>query len=351
MQKATTKDVAELAGVSRATVSYVLNETPSKSISEATRKRVLEAADKLEYRPNPYAVGLKTQESKTFALVIVSLGNPSIYEMIKGIQDTSYFNEYCMILHELDVKGRTLQNCLDLLCARPLDGIIIAYPDINEQSIIQSLIEKRNIPTVIIGREFPNTDANSVSVDFESVGHIVAEHLYGLGHRNIAICCNYMISSREERIVGAQHFLESKGLQPIMFVDHRKERTFERYTDVEYNYGFCMAEKIVRSGKSITAAIMMTPWAGIGLVQGLEALGKKIPDDFSVITYTGTSEHFHLRFWDFKITMCYQMNDEVGKAAFELLIAKFSSGKGVIERRTYQPRLILGDTTSILPSN
>ena len=86
MKRATSKDVARLAGVSQTTVSFVMNNTPGVSLSDETRRRVIEAARELQYIPNSFAKGLKTSQSRLLGVFLPSMDNPFYPMLMKYIE-------------------------------------------------------------------------------------------------------------------------------------------------------------------------------------------------------------------------------------------------------------------------
>ncbi|HLW06679.1 MAG TPA: LacI family DNA-binding transcriptional regulator [Marinilabiliaceae bacterium] len=342
MGKVTTKDIAKVAGVSRTTVSYVLNNM-DKNISQETRERVLRVAKELDYKPNPYAVGLKTKISKTIALVIRSISDPSLTAVIRGIQNASSFNKYSMILHCLDVKNRTLKNSIELLCERAIDGIILAYPDKKEQSIVRKLVVDRRIPTVIIGTKYPNLRVNRVSVDIYDSGLQMAEYMYGLGHRNIAIAWNHMTLNRTERIHGVVDFCERMKCRCFPIELQQDTDKSQGFQEIEYDFGKTVACHIVKKKLPVTSILMMSPWSAIGVINALRDLGKGVPEDYSVAAFAGYSVS---QFGDPKLTMNYQMHFEIGRIACETLLSLLTTdNRDIIENRIFQSKIIVGETT------
>ena len=347
MSKVTTQDIANLAGVSRATVSYVLNHK-SKNISEKTRKKILQIAKELDYKPNPYAVGLKTNSSKTIALVIQSISNPTLAKVISGIQSVTDFNHYSLILHALDVKGRTLQNSLELLCERPIDGIILASPDKSEKNIVKRLVEERKIPTVVIGTKYDDINVSKVLIDAYEAGKQLAEYLYNLGHRQVAVGYSYTTINRNDRIQGISDFFQQKG-NPIQLLNFESAQKRDLdYLDNEYRYGGEMAKYIVENKLPVSAVVMMTEWSAIALICELQKAGRKVPEEYSVSAFAGDQSFPYL---GWKLTISYQMQFKLGKSACEMLIDMLQNGdKDKIENRIYRAEVLAGNTTCRLYS-
>lgn len=342
MNKVTTQDIANIAGVSRATVSYVLNNK-TQNVSEKTRKKILQIAKELDYKPNPYAIGLKTNASKTIALVIQSISNPTLAKVINGIQSITNFNRYSLILHALDVKNRTLQNSIELLCERPIDGIILASPDKSESNIVRRLVEDRKIPTVVIGTQYDDINVSKVLFDSYKAGRQLAEYLYTLGHRQVVVGYSYMTINRNNRIRGISDFFQQKGypIQVLNFESNQQKNIY--YLDNEYRYGGEMAKYIVKNELPVSAIAMMTEWSALALIVELRKAGKEVPKDYSVVAFAG-DQGFPYSEW--KLTISYQMQFELGKAACELLIGSLLSGNpGKIESRIFDTKVLVGNTT------
>ena len=120
---ATRRDVAQRAGVSVATVSYVMNNT--KNVTPEVRERVMHAVDELDYRPNLLARGLSTRETRHVAMLVDNLNNPHYCEVLSGAQEVASKNGY--IVSVISVDFSNTRDVLDL-ASRWLDGAILALP-------------------------------------------------------------------------------------------------------------------------------------------------------------------------------------------------------------------------------
>ncbi len=174
----TTHDVARAAGVSQATVSLVLGRNPRARVAAATRERVLRAAEELGYRPNILARGLVRGRSYAIGVVVPDLSNPFFLEVVTGVQRVAAEAGYAVLTG--DTRETTAARHLETLQGRQVDGIIIdglgaaALPD----------DELRGTPVVLVDE--PSERWPGVASDATAAGRLAAEHLLGLGHRELA---------------------------------------------------------------------------------------------------------------------------------------------------------------------
>lgn len=149
MNNVTMKDIAEMAGVSKATVSMVMNKKDS-SISDATRKRVLEIAKKMSYIPNSIARSLSTKKSGTIGIILPDITNPFFSEMARAIEDEAEGLEYNLIICNTDNDIDKEQKYIELLISKLIDGIIFMSGGKSNESI--TILKKNNIPFVLVDR-------------------------------------------------------------------------------------------------------------------------------------------------------------------------------------------------------
>ena len=126
MNRPTQVDVARLAGVSRATVSYVLNDVPDARVPDETRQRVLEAIEELGYQPDARAQALRSGSTKTIALIIPDLQNPHFCEYANGIEEAARAAGYHLLLSSTTMNDEYAVEIFRALARRRFDGLIIA---------------------------------------------------------------------------------------------------------------------------------------------------------------------------------------------------------------------------------
>lgn len=182
MSRVTIKDVANHAGVSVATVSYVLNDVDGKNITESTRQKVLDSVRELNYIPNNAAKRLKTSQSKCIAVrLATTLSIPRYYLAIQGIRAYLEPLGYNIILFNEKKTGRSA-NYLDACLNTQADGIIYIsanYTDIADD--ILDTIQTNHIPLSVIDCMSSNPDVNSINYDYYASSYMRVEYMLKKG--------------------------------------------------------------------------------------------------------------------------------------------------------------------------
>jgi LacI family transcriptional regulator len=177
--RVTAHDVAARAGVSQPTVSLVLNGRSEARVAAATRERVIQAAEDLGYRPNLMARGLVLRRSFALGVVVPDLGNPFFLDVVRGVERVASESGYAVLL--CDSKEVSPEVHLETLRTRQVDGVILD-PITATTAGAQVLAE---LNAVVI--EQPSEAWLWQATDAVGAGRLAAEHLLGLGHRDIAI--------------------------------------------------------------------------------------------------------------------------------------------------------------------
>lgn len=284
------RDVAREAGVSPATVSYILNDTPGLSFTPETRQRVLVAAEKLHYVANQAAKTLGSGraegivQSKLIGVVIpqtenkrkeshIMFGNPFYGTFLSAVELEARRAGYQLILSGTNPG----QSYIDIAKSRTLDGVIIlgAYPSDDEAEY-----KKYKIPAVLVDC-YGSGDSffYSVRTDDRLGGYLATKYLIEQGHHRIAIVTGELKAHgvNSERYQGYLDALCEAGLTPA------HDDVFEGL--VGYDHGLEVAEELARTRRDITALFASADITAIGLINGLHAAGLRVPEDVSVIGF------------------------------------------------------------------
>jgi LacI family transcriptional regulator len=189
-RRATTlKDVARLASVDPSTASRVLRDDPNQGVREETRGRILDAARVLNYRPNAVAQSLRTRRTDTIAVIVPSLDNPALIDVIRGIQTEAAAAGKLVLLVESDALGlaeESLEEREELFARLVLDGradgLIVAFAAVQDRLV--GRLGERGLPLVLVNRREGSMEG-WVAVDDVRGAQMAVEHLQSLGHRRI----------------------------------------------------------------------------------------------------------------------------------------------------------------------
>ncbi len=223
-RRVTSKDVARLAGVSRTTVSLVLNDVPHARIAPETRRRVLEAARQLGYRPNAAARSLVRQQAMTLGLILCHppahvYTDPFLPQVLLGITGALQKTEYRLLL-ETVAEPTPGEDYLDLAREKRIDGFIISGPRVDDMALRR--LHGEGVPIVLLGH-LPDLDIPSVDVDNVRAAYTAVAHLIRLGHRRIGIITNGPLhyTASQERLAGYRQALAKHGLpyDPALVVE------------------------------------------------------------------------------------------------------------------------------------
>lgn len=278
MARSTLKDVAELAGVSAATVSYVLSG--KRTISEETKARVLEAIERLDYVPDLTARGLSMRDSKLIGVVVpqtepgerLMFQNSFYSEVLGSIEYYARQKGYHILISATDAN----ESYLTLAKQRNLDGIIVIgmYPD-----EFYHEMKKTQIPIVLIDSYCNDHYYHNIRIDDAYGSYLAARHLLEKGHRDIAFFAGQMKENgvMKKRLLGYQQALDE------FHVEFRDEYVFEG--QIDYQSGVELAGKLTEIAPGVTAIVAAADILAIGAVKGLYEAGKTVPEDYSVVGF------------------------------------------------------------------
>lgn len=310
----TRKDVAKLAGVSTATVSYVLNDT--YKVKEETRERVLNAIKELDYKPNMIAKSMSTNKTLQLGIVLDNIANPFFGDIVKGFEmaasEKMYFVNICTGLHNLD-------NYFDNFIARRLDGIFVAaIPSKFNIDKLYKLVDQgiKVVTSGNIGADFRRVSA--IENDYITAMENAMEYLYGLGHRNIAYISG--LGKDNNYDLRCKGYLDmTKKMELPCKNDLLIEGKYPYTTDVPDGYNGI--KKLLTLGKKFTAVICTNDLMALGAIKALKENGLKVPEDVSVMGFDG------ITYGEYAYPSLTTMScDKIlfGRKAFELLYANMT---------------------------
>lgn len=216
-KRATARDVAEKAGVSLTTVSFVLNRRRNVSIPEATRQRVLQAARELGYRPNSLVRGLVRGRTQTVGVIVPRLDSSFHASIVHGIQEVLNERGYRILLADSEHRFADEEHEVELLLQHRVDGLIsVALPDdVPEETLLNwvgSLVAD-GIAMVVVDDHTAVHLVDCVTTDDALGAQTVVEHLLALGHQRIAhLSAGHAMSTSRSRREGYEHAMRAAGM-------------------------------------------------------------------------------------------------------------------------------------------
>jgi len=278
-KRVTSQDVADLAGVSRTTVSFVLNNVKGMNISSETRQKVLEAAESLSYIPDASAQALASRRTKAIGLVMTRsphhiATDAFLPQIIGGLMDVVKERKLRLLFESVEVEHQD-RAYLELARAKHIDGMILLTPRIDDAGLKK--LEQVDIPTVLMG-ELAGTNLHSVDVDNRLAAQNAVQYLIKLGHTQVACITNapQNFTSSFDRMLGYRDALVSAG---IPFDDR-----LIRYADFDPQSGYKQMKSLL-SGRVFTAVFVASDNVAIGAKAALREAGLRVPEDISMIGF------------------------------------------------------------------
>lgn len=316
--RASLKDVAKEAGVSTATVSYVINNTPSQTLTAETVERVKAAIQKLGYVPNMAARALVNNRSRMVGVVIPQtepgkefmFSNPFYGEFLSSVEYYMRINGYHIMISGTNAD----QSYLEIASTRSLDGIIIVgmYPE-----EYYTALKETQIPIVLVDSYCDDHYFHSLQIDDRIGGYMATKYLIDKGHRKIAHVTGLLKGKgvNEQRFLGYTDALEEAGIKPD------KSIVFDG--TVSYDHGIYAGELLGDKNMGVTAVFSSADIISLGILKGLKSKGSAVPDDVSVISFDDT---WIAATCDPPLTVVRQDIALKGKTAAEVILG-LSSGK------------------------
>lgn len=266
----TIKEVAREAGVSIATVSRVFND--SGPVGDETRRRIVDAAQRLRYIPNGAARSLITSRTMTLGVLLPDLFGEFFSEVIRGIDQTAQQHRYHLLLSSSHSERAEIEAALQAMEGR-VDGLIVMYPGLDVDALRNTVSER--LPVVLLNCRIEGGAFDSIIVDNYGGAYAMTEHLVRQGHRRIALITggsqNY---DAAERARGYRAALRDGGAE--WSAELEVEGTF---TDVS---GYEAARRLLTLAPRPTAVFASNDAMAIGALSAFREAGLHVPDDIAV---------------------------------------------------------------------
>ncbi|MGG1691812.1 LacI family DNA-binding transcriptional regulator [Heyndrickxia ginsengihumi] len=322
-------DVAKMANVSTATVSRVISN--AGTVKKETANKVLEAIDKLNYKPNVLARQLRRLETQTILVVIPDITNTFFSNVLRGIESVATAYGYQVLLGDAQNIVERERSYLDNLGQRKADGVILLTAR-TDQKVLEELSEQ--YPVVLACEYYEGSNLPTVSIDNISSARKATEYLISLNHKKIAhISGPLKVVVGRDRLKGFHQAMAHHGL-PI-------ESLLVQEGDFSYESGFNLMKKLLMLDEIPTAVFAANDEMAMGAIKAAKAKGIRVPDDLSVI---GFDDIKFASIFEPALTTIAQPTFEIGKKAMELLLKLINNEELEKDQFMLADKLIVRDS-------
>lgn len=318
------REVARRAEVSPATVSRVLNDSPS--VKDENRRRVLSAVAELGYRPNRLARNLRRQQAEMIGVVVSDIENPHFSEAVRVVEDAAFRAGYRVLLCNTDETPAKQRVYLQMLADERVQGVIVSPTD-TAGTGIETLLSL-GIPVVAFDRMIDDPRTDSVVCDNVEGLRRVAEHLIWLGHERIAYVGGRPdVETGAERLEGYLQAMRSAGRVPISVDGGFRTEPAEA----------AVAELLAHETRP-TALVVANNLMTLGALSAIRAAGLRVPDDIALVA---VDDPVWARLIDPPLTTLAQPVRELAETAMGLLVER------IAEQREEPRRVVLPLTLEV----
>jgi len=326
--------VARVAGVSKATVSRVLSNSPR--ISQKTRTRVLEAVRSLSYEPNYIARSLSKRTTHSIGVVLEDIMNPFYTQVAKGIETVLKAGGYTMVLTS---SGFVCEEELELtrtLLRYKVDGILLT--PVEADSLAVNILKRRGVPFFILNAKSEDPGISWIDSDNRLGGYMATRYLLGLGHRRFLVLSSNRVQGTRDRLEGFKQAVAEKGLSlsdQILLGDAAFREDGYRLV------GEFIRERGVAALPSAIVAVNDT--TAIGAMECLFEHGVRIPQDVSIIGY---DDIYLAPITRVPLTTVHQSKFRMGEIAARGLLEMLQRGQAPEEGHHFliHPKLVVRES-------
>lgn len=327
---ATIYQVSELAGVSLATVSRVMNN--NAKVSERTRKKVLDAMDELGYRPNSIAQSLASNRANSVGVLVSELEGPYFGQMMSGIESELRAAGKHVIITTGHGEVEKEKDGIEFLMSRNCDAIIAHTEALDDQYLVE--LNKGKIPVYIIGRYVSDLPNNCISLNNELGGYLATKELLNKGHSNIAYVAGPLAKAdAQERLKGHKRALSESC---IPFNEHLFYQGDYRETGGVEAMKYFLENQI-----SFTAIVCGNDEMASGAMTYAREMDIELPNQLSIVGFDNVIFARHLYP---KLTTIVNPINDMGHMAAKLVLKDIYQQKNTDITSVFTPELIARDS-------
>jgi len=303
------KDIAEAAGVSHSTVSRALSD--SSLVKVETKARIQRLAQEMGYSPDAIARSLVTQRTHTVGVVVTTITDPFVAEVVQGIEDTAQAEDYSVILASSSSEPERELAAVEMLRAKRVDCVIVTSSRVG--ALYLEYLERIGVPVVLINNHNRQSGRYtfSVSVDNQHGGHLATVHLVERGHRRIGYISGPADHSDDvERLAGYRQALGEAGI-PV-------DPTLILSGNGRLDGGERALDTLVGLVEPPTAVFCYNDMTAIGLISAARRAGLSVPEDLAVVGFDDIPLAVHVYP---PLTTIAQPQRDMGRQAMNMALA------------------------------
>lgn len=273
-RKATSKDVARLAGVSQSTVSRAFNSKDGKGVKPEVMEKIMSAAKDLGYRPNLVARGMISGKTNVVGLVVGDNLGPFYNRIIDlFVEKVQNLGKQCLVFKV--PRQEQIDNIISRVIQFQVEAVIITASAMNK--VMVDVCKNNDIPVILFNRYIVGANISTVYVDPIEGGNLAAEYIYNMGHRDIGyIQFSKETSEETEKKIGFYSKLRQHGVYTLI----------EEFAEYDYKSGYEAAKRMLSKEKTPSAIFCTSDLIAIGVMDAAkEVFGLDIPGQLSVIGY------------------------------------------------------------------
>lgn len=325
------KDIARMANVSSSTVSRALQNSPL--ISRHTAEKIQHIAKQSGYRVSAIARGLVTQRTKSIGVVVTTIADPFVSEVVNGIEDCCNDNGYSVFLANSNADPDRETKVVHSFSERRVEGIVVTSSRVG--ALYLPLLSEMRIPIVLVNNQHPGEFVNSILIENVKASSEITNHLIQLGHRRIAYLGDrFGFQSDTERFAGYREALERAGLpfapELVVHGDGKCEGAAEG------------VQALLNLAGRPTAIVCYNDMTAFGALRQLHICKIRVPEDMSVV---GFDDLFIASYMQPPLTTLQQPRRLMGRLAMESLL-RLISGGGVESPTKVPAKLIVRESTA-----
>ena len=332
------KDIARAADVSHSTVSRALADSPL--VSAGTKSRIQRLAKEMGYSPDSQARSLVTGRTLTIGLVVTTITDPFIVEIVQAVETTARDHDYSIILATSDSSPERELAAVEMLQSKRVDGVIVTSSRVG--AFYQGHLDRLGVPVVLINSHGQHQGPYTFAINFANRegARLAMEHLIGQGHRRIAYVSGAAeLSPDQERRTGYRQALEEAGLafDPALVVPGTGRIG-----------GGERALAVMRELPEMpTAVFCYNDMTAIGLLMAVREAGLSVPEDLAIVGFDDipSASYVHPR-----LTTISQPKRKMGKRAVKMVLSLMddaSERDNEISSVTVRGKLVVRESSGV----